>query len=115
MAVPPGRGTRGASVHASRDLQLLPCSPSFFEEATFVNALPVDELGSPSIPPAFSGQGSWTHRFRLQFFVGVSGLQAALVRYLGRTEILYMFVLVSDWAHRDCLETHGYGLRTQLT
>ena len=24
VAVPPGRGTRGASVHASRDLQLFP-------------------------------------------------------------------------------------------
>ena len=95
-------------------LEIYSCSPSFFGEATFVNALSVDELASPPVPPAFSGQGSWTHRFRLQFFVGVSGLKAALVRFLGRTEILYMFVLVSDWAHRACLETHCHGLRTQL-
>ena len=28
-------------------------------------------------PPAFSGQSSWTHRFRLQFFAGVAGLRAS--------------------------------------
>ena len=55
-------------------LEIFSCSPpSFFEEAIFVNALPVGELGSPSTPPALSGQGSWTHRFRLQFLFGVSG------------------------------------------
>ena len=99
----------GVVAHSSPSelsLEIYSCSPSFFREATFVNALPVDEMGSPPVPPALSGQSSGTYRFRLQFFVGVSGLRAALVRYLGRTEILYMFVLVSDWAHRVRLETH---------
>ena len=43
----------------------------------------------------FSGQDSWTHRF----LVGVPRLKPALVRFLGRTETLYMFCSCRPYAH----------------
>ena len=74
----PHAGVVAHSSPSELGLEIYSCSPSFFREATFVNALPLDEMSSTSMPPALSEQSNWTHRFRLRFFAGVSGLVGTL-------------------------------------